>query len=174
MIATPALQNTPFQRAVVLVLQNTIEGTFGVTLNRPANQEMRSAWEELTGSDSPATNIVQGGPIGGPVLALHQQSKIAEHQVAQDVFVSAASEDFMERIDLNDQDYRIVFGVAGWKNDQLAREIHDGYWYRLDQASDHIFDDAGNMWEESLRRYGRQALIDVAGVTGFPKSPLDN
>lgn len=50
LVASPALQNTPFERAVVLVLQNPENGIFGVVLNKPGTPQLRSAWLQMTGA----------------------------------------------------------------------------------------------------------------------------
>jgi putative transcriptional regulator len=174
LIAAPALKGTVFHKTVVFVLQHNSEGTFGVVLNQPANEEIKCEWHKLIGTDASDRFIVQGGPIGGPVFALHQEQKLAEMEMPGGVFVSAGSDKFQQLIDNDDSCYRIVFGVAGWQQGQLSDEIEEGLWYTLDGDAEQVFDDPTWMWEKSLRRYGQKLICDVIGIDRLPPSPLLN
>ncbi len=174
LIAAPALKGTVFHKTVVFVLQHNSEGTFGVVLNQPANEEIKCEWHKLIGTDASDRFIVQGGPIGGPVFALHQEQKLAEMEMPGGVFVSAGSDKFQQLIDNDDSCYRIVFGVAGWQQGQLSDEIEEGLWYTLAGDAEQVFDDPTWMWEKSLRRYGQELICDVIGIDRLPPSPLLN
>lgn len=174
LVASPALFDTPFQKAVVLILQSNQNGTFGVVLNRPADEKIKFAWHEMTGSNDGDGNIVQGGPIGGPVFAIHQHHSIAEMEMPGGIFVTAQSDKFQELVEQADSRYRIVFGVAGWQQSQLVDELDLGLWYSIDGDAEQIFDDPDWMWEKSLRRYGQNVLRDVIGLRIIPDKPLQN
>ncbi len=174
LVASPALGDSPFQRTVVFVLQNNQEGTFGVVLNRPGDEKMKFAWQKLTGSELGKRFIMQGGPIGGPIFALHQEERLAEIEMPGGIFVSAASEKFEQLVRRDDTAYRIVFGVSGWKRGQLNEEISEGLWFTMDANAEQVFDDPTWMWEKSIRRYGQQLICEVFGIDGLPESPLLN
>jgi len=208
LVASPALFNTPFRKSVVLIVQNNDEGTFGVVLNRPANEQIQVAWQKLIGTDSNNPNLVHGGPIGGPVFAIHQQEPLAELTMPSGICITLQSEMFKQIIDesnainlnsidetdLNSYDetgpiqfdsndhlhkgnstnYRIVFGIAGWQDDQLLNEINEGLWFTLDGNPERVFDKPEFMWEKSLRRYSRQMLRNVLGIDQIPLDPLLN
>lgn len=174
LVASPALHNTPFQQAVVFVLQNNAEGTFGVVLNRPANEKIKYAWQKLIGTDSSERYIVHGGPIGGPVFAIHQEKSLGEIEMPDGIFVSAGSDTFEQLVQNDNSRYRIVFGIAGWQNGQLTNELEKGLWFSLDASAEAVFDDVESMWEKSLRRYGRQLMRDVVGINEMPADPLAN
>ena len=171
LVASPAIQNTPFARTVVLVLQNSENGIFGVVLNKPGNQQLRSAWLQMTGASDGEQSLVHGGPIGGPVLAIHQDHELAELEIPGGVFVSSKSEAVQELVRQPGLDYRIVFGVAGWNHDQLSRELDSGFWFEIGGSPEVIFDDPDWMWEKSLRTYGKNTLCDVVGLEGLPEDP---
>jgi putative transcriptional regulator len=171
LVAAPSLLGNSFEKTVVLILQHNSSGTFGVVLNRPANEEMLSEWEAMTGQDPVNRCFVQGGPIGGPVFAIHQQQAIGEVAMPCGLYVSADSELLQKLMEQDDDRYRIVFGVASWSIGQLESEISSGIWYPLDARADDIFDDANWMWEKSLRRYGEQATRDVLGIERLPENP---
>lgn len=174
LVASPGLMNTPFEKAVVLVLQSGDQGTFGVVLNRPANDQMRSAWFQMTGASEGENRIVHGGPIGGPVFALHQVPALAEMEVPGGVFVSSDSDVVQELVSQPALDYRIVFGVAGWKQGQLAGEVDAGLWFKLNGDAEQVFDDPNWLWEKSLRRYGNQVFCNTLGLSSIPGDPQLN
>ena len=98
LVAAPGLRNTALERGVILVLQNTSKGVFGVLLNKPGSQELRSAWVQMTGTSAGEESLIHGGPIGGPVFAIHQDQSLAEMEIQGGVFVSAASEKVEELV----------------------------------------------------------------------------
>jgi len=173
LIATTKLVQSPFERTVIYMLQHGDSGSFGVVVNRPADADVRSAWQQLTGFNYGERFVVQGGPIGGPVFALHQNVSLAEMEMPGGLCVSADSKTLHE-LASSDDEYRIVFGVSGWRPGQLKDEIDSGVWYQLAAEAEHVFDDAACMWENFLRHYGRGVLADVIGVKRFPENPWLN
>jgi putative transcriptional regulator len=174
LIASPLLDESPFRRSVVFVLQDTEEGTFGIVLNRPGDSGMKNAWKQMTGSTLSEGCIVQGGPLGGPVLAIHRDRSLAEYEVPGGIYVSSQAEKLSELLKLDESALRIVFGIAAWKCGQLSDEINRGLWYQMDAPPGHVFDDATFMWEEFLRRYGQTTLSRVVGIRRFPPDPSCN
>ena len=175
LVASPAIENTPFGRTVVLVVQNSENGIFGVVLNRPGNQQLRSEWLQMTGGPDGEESLVHGGPIGGPVFAIHQDQRLAEMEIPGGVFITADSQTVEELVRQADpdnrSDYRIVFGVAGWKHQQLSRELDNGCWFQIGGSPEIVFDNPSSMWERSLRTYSENTICDVIGISGLPTDP---
>lgn len=171
LVAAPSLVGNAFEKTVVLVLQHNSGGTFGVVLNRPADEAMLSEWEAVTGRDPINRCCVHGGPVGGPVFAIHQQQVIGEVAMPCGLYVSADSELLQKLMEQDDDRYRIVFGIASWSIGQLDSEIDSGIWLPLNARADDVFDDPNWMWEKSLRRYGDQVMLDVLGITCLPDNP---
>ena len=174
LVATERLMGTHFEKTVVLLLQDdSHSGTFGVILNRPANDQAKQNWREMSGSpEHVITQLVHGGPMGGPVFAIHRDESLGEVEIAGDVFISAKAESIQQLFDQNPDDYRIFLGIAGWRPDQLESEIEQGLWYVMDSDPDDIFDDSTWLWEKSMFRFGEYALCDVVGIP-VNKLPLD-
>jgi putative transcriptional regulator len=175
LVATPKLAGTPFEQAVVLVMQHNQQGTFGVTLNRPADDSAVNAWQKLIGADADIDrNVVNGGPMNGPVFAIHESRSLSEMEMPGGIFVSAQVDKLRQLSSQFEHAYRIVLGVAGWQVGQLARELGDGYWYVMPADAEQIFDDPQWMWQRCIEQYGRTLLQDVVGIDGFPDDPSLN
>jgi putative transcriptional regulator len=174
LVAAPSLKGSPFEQTVVFVIQHDKHGTFGVVLNRPAAPELKTAWQLLSGSRSGDSCIVHGGPIGGPVFAIHQEKTLAELEMPGGICVSADKQVLNRLAQRHEADYRIVFGVAGWQFGQLSDEIQQGVWFSLEADPQHLFDDPDFMWENFLRQYGRQVLEEIVEPRHIPENPWLN
>jgi putative transcriptional regulator len=122
LVAKPVLKDPFFAQAVVLLLQHSAEGAFGLVVNRPVPVE---------GSPFP---IFAGGPCESEgFLMLHGHADwVAEASkaVAPDIYLGDAS--CLGRIKENpageELRYRIFAGFAGWGPDQLESERAEGAW----------------------------------------------
>ena len=174
LIATPALDTTPFERTVVLVIQQNQQGTFGAVLNRPADEGMQIAWQSISGrrigSDR---NILAGGPVGGPVFAIHQDPNIAEFQIDEGLYFAAKSQSLKSLVNGQDK-YKVFFGAAGWTTGQLEREISEGNWIHFPVTSNVIFKSDNLTWTSAFREFGRQTIATVVGIKNFPADPTLN
>lgn len=174
LVASDRLNGSKFERSVVLLMQNDKRGTFGVALNKPANESVRNAWKEITGSEDFDEAIVAGGPLQGPVFALHQVPSLSDVEMPGGLHVSAQVEKLQQLMDQYESPYRIYVGVAGWQPGQLDTELDSGFWYTLPLDIATIFDDPEWMWEMCIQEYGRQQIADIIGVDDLPDDPSLN
>ena len=174
LVATPKLDSTKFERSVILLMQHDDRGTFGVTINKPSTDRVKSAWENLTGA-VPADDqlILAGGPLQGPVIALHQVPDLCDVAMPGGIFVAAQMEKLNELAKYEDP-YRIVVGLAGWKNGQLKSELESGCWYMMPSNADTVFEDPEWLWDFCLDECGRRQIADLIGHHGFPDDPSHN
>lgn len=179
LVASPRVPvGFPFSQAVVLVLQDSEEGIFGVVLNRPASPEMLIAWQQVSGPVFGAEKLVAGGPVQGPVLAIHREAELAEVELNRGVFVSV-QKDVIEQLselelDESDSPFRIVMGAVNWQLGQLDNEIEQGAWFVLESDAEQIFSDPASMWETSVREFGLQTISEMTGIRSFPIDPSLN
>ena len=180
LVASPRLSHTPMAEAVVLVIQDSDDGVFGVRLNASATSQQASDFQEFTQLPSLRDALMIGGPLNGPVLALHQNEDLAEVELRDGVFVSS-SQDALEMLVENQANasddhnlismensptnYRIVLGVAGWKTPQIHAEIDAALWYPIECDANIVFEDTETMWPRALRRYGDDVAEHVTGIS---------
>ena len=68
-----------FSQTVVLLVQHNEDGAFGVVLNRPADSTLKDLWEKVTQEPCEIEQHVHvGGPVAGPLMALHADRSLAE------------------------------------------------------------------------------------------------
>lgn len=179
LVASPRLSHTPMAEAVVLVVQDSDEGVFGVRLNANATSQQVSDFQERSQLRSQRDSLMIGGPLNGPVMALHQNENLAEVELRDGVFVSCSQDALQMLVDEEENDannrslipmndspapYRIVLGMAAWQTPQIHAEIDAALWYPIEGDADIVFEKSELMWAQSLRRYGDNVHQYVTGI----------
>ncbi len=172
LVASRGLEGTPFGRTVILILQQNDEGIFGVILNRAADSKIAAEWQKNVNSPQHVLeHLYCGGPLGGPVFAVHHDNNLGEIQVSDDLFVSTSTESLDRLFVGPEQPYRVFLGLAGWKLDQLKGELQRGLWYLLDRDELDVVEATDRLWERCLLRYGRSRLWEILGCEEIPANP---
>ncbi len=179
LVATPALADPNFDRAVVLLLDHDEEGSLGVVLNRPTPVDVGDileGWADLAGEPGV---VFQGGPVSldsalgiavipggpsveGPSLAwrrVHGAIGLVNLEAPPELFASAVGS------------LRIFAGYAGWGPGQLEDEVAEGAWYVVESEPGDISSPSPErLWREVLRRQ----RSDLAMVATYPDDPSLN
>lgn len=164
LVAAPYWIQSPFSRTVVLVLQQNDQGVFGVIVNRPADADLKKTWMMVSGSEAAqAERLHVGGPIGGPIFALHSLENFAEIRVDVNLYISANSEAIHKIMASGDPRYRIFCGMMSWHPQVLAAELAHGLWFPLEQHDDLVFPQRQIEWEQAVVEYGRLCLTEMLG-----------
>lgn len=168
LIASPSLDSNHLSKTVVLVIQQSDEGSFGAILNRPAPKKMFREWAKLSGQKFIApSSLAIGGPKGGPVFALHQSEFLSEFNVAENIYLTSSVPTLhqisRERIDK----FKIFMGMVGWEVGQLEDEVAKGLWFPQEFDSAIVFGDTDQLWETSLRDYGSRLWCDLLGCSNL-------
>lgn len=93
-----------------------------------------------------------GGPLSGPVVAVHGQAHLAEAEAGEGIFV-AAQRDHLEALLQNEQPvpFRLIVGHLSWTPEQLSNEIAGGVWHRV-RATNEILSTADErLWPRLIR-----------------------
>ncbi|MFY1678508.1 YqgE/AlgH family protein [Streptomyces sp. WMMC905] len=179
LVATPALADPNFDRAVVLVLDHDDEGSLGVVLNRPTPvgvDTILEGWSALTGEPGV---VFQGGPVsldsalgvavvpGGGVdggeppgwRRVRGAIGLVDLEAPPELLASAVGS------------LRIFAGYAGWGPGQLEGELTDGAWYVVESEPGDVSSPAPErLWREVLRRQRGE----LAMVATYPDDPSLN
>jgi len=158
LLAAPPLVDPNFDRTVVLVLEHGDDGSLGLVLNRPSEDDV----DDLL---PPWRPFVSGQPVlfdGGPV---EEQAIIGLAWVRDlpaggfadldeglgTLDLSEDPESFGDRL----EDLRLFRGYAGWAPGQLEDELVANAWIVVDAHRADPFTPAPDrLWRDVLRRQG--------------------
>jgi putative transcriptional regulator len=164
LVATRNVQDSPFERTVILIVQHSNEGALGIVINRPVDERKLSSLLEAFGADADGVDdensvrIFVGGPVSpGIGLVLHT----AEYHVAQTIDIDgkvalSAAPDVLRDIGQGKGPTKslIAFGYAGWAPSQLDGEIARGDWYAVKEDLGLVFDlDRAKVWTTAMARH---------------------
>jgi len=168
LVASPYLTDPNFNRSVVLIIKHDDEGAFGLLLNRPMNNTvreiMRLAGEAECECDRP---IYFGGPVQGPLVAIHGVEELGEAEVLPGVYFSAHKDQLRAIIEQTEQPFRLFTGYSGWGAGQLEGELEVGGWLTAPATAEIVFLSADEQWQRLTREIG----LDILGPD-FKNKPL--
>jgi putative transcriptional regulator len=178
LVATPALADPNFDRAVVLLLDHDEEGSLGVVLNRPTPVgvgDVLEPWAELAGRPPV---VFQGGPVSLDsalgLAVVPGESADSEPLGWRRVHGAIGLVDLEAPPELLAAELgslRIFAGYAGWGPGQLEEELSDGAWYVVESEPGDVFSpDPEQMWRAVLRRQRNE----LAMVATYPDDPSLN
>ena len=93
-----------------------------------------------------------GGPLSGPIVAIHTSSEYAEAETGRGVYFAAQKQHLEELVRRHPVPYRLIVGHLGWTSDQLREEIANGFWHVLPATAEMIFAGEGDLWPRLIRR----------------------
>ncbi|OPF82760.1 DUF179 domain-containing protein [Streptomyces antioxidans] len=184
LVATPALADPNFDRAVVLLLDHDEEGSLGVVLNRPTPVgvgDILESWASLAGEPGV---VFQGGPVSldsalgvavvpgesgrspartedGPLgwRRVHGAIGLVDLEAPPELLAAAVGS------------LRIFAGYAGWGPGQLEDELAEGAWYVVESEPGDVSSPAPErLWRSVLRRQ----RSELAMVATYPDDPSLN
>lgn len=166
LIASPMLGDSNFFRSVVYIAKHCEEGAFGLVLNRPSNMQLEDVIEEARGRrPKRCDKIYVGGPVEGPLVALHAMANLGE-DCAEDVWVTSDDDHLMLLCDRPDVAARFFSGYSGWGAGQLEAELSAGGWMVGPCCSELLWGDPEEIWEIAVKHQGSsvlRALVPTAG-----------
>src|SRR5207245_715291 len=138
LVARPALEDSNFRQAVVLLLQHGTEGAFGLVVNRAASVKGLPFLVYAGGPcESEGFLMLHGHPDW-----LDSSPDPGRSEVAPGIYLGDAS--CLNRItEAGSQDalnYRMFAGYAGWGAFQLESELTTGAWAVTPASGKLLFD----------------------------------
>ena len=184
LLASPALLDPNFAHSVVLLIQHNEQGALGVVINRPTGKTVRELWREVSQTPCDCRRPVHlGGPVSGPLMALHTTPDLAEIEIVAGLYF-AAKKQHLDRLVQEDahvenpagidhQPFKIFIGHAGWGPGQLEQELDEGAWQALPADLDYVFAPADDLWER-LSAAILSPLADLLKIKHIPADPRVN
>jgi putative transcriptional regulator len=163
LLASPALHDPNFKRAVVLVSVHSEEGAMGVVLNRPSAVTVGEAVPQLEQTVAEEEPVYVGGPVQPSsivFLAEFLDPTPAGLLVLGRIGFPAPDAGIEELTEATGR-RRVFAGYAGWGEGQLDAEVQDGDWIAHTALPEDVFTDVPEeLWSRVLtRKGGSYALI---------------
>ncbi len=173
LVASPHLRDPNFARAVVLMLQHEDQGALGVVVNRPGDKTVDEVWEMIGSEPVGCDQYVHvGGPVPGPLIAVHDQRRLAEKEVLPQLYMSMQKDAIDELVRESGANFRLFSGHAGWGGGQLENEMRMGGWLTSPiEAPADVFGDPETMWKEVCGKIGRRIIAPDIPPERMPKDP---
>ncbi|MFB6817809.1 YqgE/AlgH family protein [Streptomyces sp. NPDC056347] len=175
LVATPALADPNFDRAVVLLLDHDEEGSLGVVLNRPTPVGVRDILMPWAGLAGEPDVVFQGGPVSldsalGVAVIPGDEGPLGWRRVYGAIgLVDLEAPPELLAAALGS--LRIFAGYAGWGPGQLEAELAEGAWYVVEsEPGDVSSPRPERLWRAVLRRQ----RSELAMIATYPDDPSLN
>lgn len=168
LVSSPELPDV-FEQSVVLMVRHNDDGAFGLILNRSTSTRVKEIWSKVSQSECHTDEHLHvGGPVEGPLMALHNEALAMEMEVIPGVYFSANREKLEELAVADDAAARYFVGYAGWSPGQLEEELKRGSWQTLPARVDHVFDSDERLWEIVRREINDHILRAQLHIKHIP------
>jgi putative transcriptional regulator len=175
LVASPHLADQNFFRSVVLMIQHDAGGAFGVVLNRPTNNTVADVWKLISQVPCEIRDPVHvGGPVAGPLIALHTNSPHSEMEVTRGVYFTSDKDSIIQIVTKPQGSIRLFVGYSGWAARQLDEELEAGGWLTEPATCEDVFSDCSDLWNRLARRIGLDILSPTIKQRWVPDDPSMN
>jgi putative transcriptional regulator len=160
----PQMVDPNFARAVVLLCKHTVDGAFGLVVNRP----LTTTGRVTVNLDPPVSTerelqVWIGGPVEPQtswVLAARDSAgdDDAQHggRITDDLYLSTSPQLLQRLLEPSPPPRaRLIVGYSGWASGQLEEELKASAWLLSDVDADLLFNTPPDqLWAAAIRRLG--------------------
>ena len=158
LIAEPSILNdSSFNRAIILITEHTDTNSVGFILNRPLEYTLRDLLPEIKSDFI----VYQGGPVEQDNLYfVHKVPDLIPESIEVDngIFWGGNFESLKELLNsdmLQESDIRFFLGYSGWGKHQLVDELNINSWFISENDIKNIFSDKNDsLWRNKILQKG--------------------
>ena len=163
LIASPHINDSRFQRSVIMMCQHDKSSAMGVVINHQSDELDIAQLCETLEMGTPRFHGEQPVHIGGPVdgsrgFVLHSQDHMQPESVAVTHEIGLTSSVNILRDITNGigpVHSIISLGYAGWHAGQLEQELSANIWLNLPASSDLLFKvETEDLWDKAFATLG--------------------
>ena len=175
LIASRSLRDPNFCQTVVLILEHNDDGALGVVLNRPTTRSVSEVREAVEFDPCECDQeIYLGGPVPGPLIALHTSESHAEKTILPGLFLSMQKDTVDPLVRQTKYPFQLYTGNSGWGGGQLEGELRSGGWLTEDAKLKDVFSDASELWDTVTNRLALDVMLPGKLQDNLPDDPLLN
>ncbi len=173
LVSEPFLQDTYFNRALVLVTDYTKDGCVGFVLNKPLNIKVNEVIADFAFCGS---TVSIGGPVStNTIHYLHTLGHFIPNSVhILDNIYWGGDFDFLktgiQSGEIQPEEVRFFLGYSGWQPGQLEKELEQNSWIITEIQSPQIMQPTTDVWKDTLSQLGDKYKI----WSNFPENPSQN
>jgi putative transcriptional regulator len=169
LIAPPSVKGNFFEKTVILLTEDHINGTVGVTLNKPSTVTLKEfARQNNVMLDMPNHYVHVGGPVNVKALTMIHTNewRCANTMRINSMFSISSSPEILTNLAMGytPKQWRIFVGLCGWSKGQLKQEMEGVPPYNRNQSwltatadLDTVFDySSQEQWTEAVERSGSE------------------
>jgi putative transcriptional regulator len=176
LVARPDLADPNFGRSVVYLFEHTEEGAAGVVINRPSKLTIEELSEKIypsrIGWDKP---IHIGGPVGGPLLVVHQDADWADEEIDSEIYRTVDPDKIRHILERKIEPSLLVANYAGWGPKQLEFEIGENAWDVVDAEPRYVFwNELKDLWDVLTAQSHVRTLNRMLKIRDTPGDPTIN
>lgn len=186
LVASTLVQDPVRSNSVCLLVHHDDDGAIGVMLNRPLApspdalmQMLGKAPTESKHNRLPKTEsslptdlgtVHFGGPLSGPVVAIHSVSKFAEAETGPGIYVAAQKHHLEGLVAQPNGPMRLIVGHLGWQQGELQQELDDGLWHLVPATPEAVFSNDREMWPRLIHRSTARSVAAWIGTSDNPNA----
>lgn len=175
LVASRKLRDPNFRQTVVLMLEHNDDGALGVVLNRLADRTIEQVWDAVEFDPCDCEQALnQGGPVPGPLIALHRSEEHSEKTVLPGLYMSMQKTTVDPLVRQGEHPFRLYSGNSGWGGGQLEDELKEGGWLTTAANPDDVFADPDTIWGEVTNRIALEVMLPGVDPTSIPSDPSAN
>lgn len=175
LVAAAKLNDPNFSRTVVLLVEHDRGGALGLVLNRPSDDRLETIWDETAHGPCPSDlAVMNGGPLEGPLLALHANPAMTERDIVPGVFLAMRKKLVIKLVHDDHVPLLVFAGYSGWGAGQLESEVAGGDWGIAPATSDLVFGDQHSLWQLATTHVADTNLAAALRIKHRPAKPWHN
>ena len=170
LISDPFLEDSYFNRSVILLCDHNEEGSFGFVLNNYVDIDIN---ELIPDFPTIETKMALGGPVKtSNVYYLHNVGNLIQdsEEIIPGIFVGGSFEDVKNGLisgTITEKNIRFFVGYSGWSRGQLNHELKEKSWLVAEITKEDVMNtDMEKLWKKTLEKQGKEAKI----ISQFPKN----
>lgn len=150
--STSALQNSHFEKAVIVITEYNEKGAMGFVINKIFPRRLNEL-EEF--KNAAPFDLYSGGPVDTENLfVVHRRPGLIADSthLYGNIFMGGNFKQVIQNINdgtISNEDIKLLIGYSGWDKGELEAEIEEGSWAIINDDNEHlIFSEEKMLWEK--------------------------
>jgi putative transcriptional regulator len=170
LLSEPFLNDSFFKRSVILLAENTVEGSMGFILNKPVGYSIHELITDFPEFDSP---VYFGGPVeSNSLFFVHTIPQLIDSgfEIGGGIHYGGNFGKLKQLVSagvVKPQDIRFFAGYSGWDAGQLDFEMNEESWLVFERPTQLLDMKPESLWGDLLKKSNSEMAI----WSNYPEDP---